>query len=118
MNNNFENINCNAVKENISEIVTYLRNAKDNDIDQLVANDSVWISSSRNKLSSALNENKNSTADIITKLETFSSAMDLVAEIQNLNEQLKSTTDSAALEELKSKINRLAQEIESKLGTI
>ncbi len=118
MNNNFENINCNAVKENISQIITYLRSASDNDIDQLISNDSIWISASRGKLASALSENKSSTADIITKLETFSSTMDLVVEIQSLNERLKSTTDSSALEEIKSKINRLAQEIESKLGTI
>lgn len=118
MNNNFENINCNAIKENISQIITYLRSVNNNDIDQLVSNDSIWISSSRGKLASALSENKNSVSEIITKLETYSSAMDLVAEIQSLKEQERSTTDSTALEEIRNKIKRLMQEIESKMGTI
>ena len=116
--NNIENINCTVIKENISEIITYLRSVKDNDIDQLINNDSLWISSSRNKLSSSLSENKNETAEIISKLETYSSAIDFVSEIQILKEQERSTTDSTTLEEIKAKINRLTQEIESKLSTI
>ena len=118
MNNNYENINCNLVKENISQIIAYLKSANDNNVEQLIGSDAIWIALSKTKLTTALTENKSEVKKVITKLETYSAAIDLVKEIQTLKEQEKTTTDATALEELKTKINRLTQEVETKLSTI